>query len=448
MTSAVGGIGGVGANPAPHVSGARPGLGWLRAISPLVIVCASLFLLGGYLRFHRLATPASFLFDENHFVENARNYLVHHADENDHPPLGKLIIAGCIHLLGDQPIGWRFGASLAGVLSVVLAAVTSSRLFRSRDAGWISAGLFAADGFLVSYSRAALLDGFLVLLLLIALAICTRKPTVLTALSGGVTTGAAICVKFSGLGTFVPLGIALALSSRSTRSKFALGGVLSLTAMVTYVALYAWGLRVAMQPATAFDVARETARLYVHHAALTDMKNPWTSGWITWGLPARPILLGLVGEGVTVEALTSLGNPLLWWSSVALAASVVALLAWRGIRSGITPTRPGAAAAHLPAFVAQRGPAVLVLLGAAGGYLAPWVLTHRDSYVYHFLPTYAVLLLLLSGYLSFARNAWPVLVLGFLAAVLVVASFYAPVWSMMPESFEALRLRLFLPGWR
>ena len=443
----MGHVGAIDSRPAPSLHSRRLLSSW-RLVSPVGVICASLLLLGAYLRFRDLSRPASFLFDEHHFVENARNYLVHHADENDHPPLGKLVIAGFMHFLGDRPMVWRLGASIAGALSVALAGLTGSRLFRSRDAGWIAVGLFAADGFLVSYSRAALLDGFLVLLLLIALAICTLKPTLFTAVAGGVIAGAAMCIKFSGVATLVPLGIALALAARSTRSKVALGALLGFVSFLTYVAFYSLGLHIAGQPAGFHDVVSETVRLYVHHAALTEMKNPLTSGWITWVLPARPIMLGLVGQGLDVRALTSLGNPLLWWSSVALGAGVVAVLAWRGVRFGAAPAHASTNAVDLAAFLEQRGRAVLVLLGAAAGYLAPWVLTHRDSYIYHFLPIYSMLLLLLSGYLSFARSTRPSFVVAFLAAVLVVAAFYAPVWSMMPVHFDAMQWRLFLPGWR
>jgi dolichyl-phosphate-mannose--protein O-mannosyl transferase len=82
------------------------------------------------------------------------------------------------------------------------------------------------------------------------------------------------------------------------------------------------------------------------------------------------------------------------------------------------------------------------------GCLAPWALSHRDSYVYHFLPSYTALIILLGGYLGWARGRRPPLVLWFLAVVLVVAALYAPVWSMGPITLDAFRARLFLERWR
>ena len=66
---------------------------------PWVAVCAVLMLLGVVLRVAFVEFPARIVYDESHFVENARNYLAHRADWNDHPPLGKLIIAASMTTL-------------------------------------------------------------------------------------------------------------------------------------------------------------------------------------------------------------------------------------------------------------------------------------------------------------------------------------------------------------
>ncbi len=74
----------------------RPGSGdaWL-----LLGLAAVLIALGVWCRTVGFGFPPTFLFDEHHFVENARNYLNHAADWNDHPPLGKLFIAASIRVL-------------------------------------------------------------------------------------------------------------------------------------------------------------------------------------------------------------------------------------------------------------------------------------------------------------------------------------------------------------
>jgi len=82
----------------PANAGSRLGL------SPLGVVLVCLFGLGMYLRLHYFGVPSTFQFDEHHFVENARRYIDHQTDLNDHPPLGKLMIAFSMRVLGDTPV--------------------------------------------------------------------------------------------------------------------------------------------------------------------------------------------------------------------------------------------------------------------------------------------------------------------------------------------------------
>jgi Dolichyl-phosphate-mannose-protein mannosyltransferase len=55
-------------------------------------LCLGLLCLGVLWRLVELDYPRTFSFDEHHFVSNARNYIAHRADWNDHPPLGKLVL--------------------------------------------------------------------------------------------------------------------------------------------------------------------------------------------------------------------------------------------------------------------------------------------------------------------------------------------------------------------
>src|SRR5581483_4403071 len=73
---------------------------WRRswcALSPTeratTVVLAMMLAGGVVLRLRNIGFPPRFTFDEHHFVPNARRYLVGEADDNDHPPLGKLLIA-------------------------------------------------------------------------------------------------------------------------------------------------------------------------------------------------------------------------------------------------------------------------------------------------------------------------------------------------------------------
>jgi dolichyl-phosphate-mannose--protein O-mannosyl transferase len=427
--------------------------------SPQDLLLACMFGLGIYLRTRAFDVPATFLFDEHHFVDNARNYLAHRLDENDHPPLGKLVIAAFIRILGDRPLGWRAGALVTGFLIVVVAGFAAARLFRSARAGWVAAALIAADGFFIAYSRVALLDGFLVLAAASCLWFCTTSLRLPMAAAAGVAAGAAMSIKFSGVGVLPALLLAIALTSASRPAKAARAGVLVSIALGTYCGSYALGLFVARQPHSVTAVAKDTWRLLLHHAALTEMSNPWSSGWITWAVPVRPILLGETGHTGAVQSLTSLGNLAVWWSAIVLGAAIASVIGWRGLRATLAdhPTSTSHArledpaadrSCRLGAFTAAHGRAVITVLTLSAGLLSPWVLTHRESYLYHFLPVYLGLVVLVAGYAAWVAERRPGLLIAFLAVVLAVAGFYAPVWSMIPLTPRALEARLVLPSWR
>jgi dolichyl-phosphate-mannose-protein mannosyltransferase len=423
-----------------------------RWLSPFCLVAAALIALGAFLRLRAFAFPRTFLFDEHHFVENARNYLAGRADWNDHPPLGKLFIAASILLFGDNPVGWRTPALLCGAVVVAGGGLAAARLFRSCSAGLIAAALLSADGFFISYSRAGLLDGYLAACAVLALVIASRPWTLLAVLGAGLLGGATPSIKFSGGAVLVPLLISLGLAPLTARRRLTLGALVLVLSAATYVVGFAIGLRLTDQPAGPADVVRATQKLLEHHAGLTDMKNPWTSSWPTWAVPTRPLMLGYVGQTGTVRALTSLGNLATWWAAMAVGL----LLGWTVLRRGLSatlvatapPSPPDAGSLHPDGFLRDHGRATLLALSTALAFLAPWVLTRRDSYVYHFLPSYAALVILLAGFLGWCRANRPLVVLGFLVVVLLVAAFYAPLWSFLPISVPALRHRLFLESWR
>jgi len=438
----------------------REGTRFALELTPLVVLCGAMCALGVWLRLHALSFPSSFLFDEHHFVENARNYLAGKPDLNDHPPLGKLVIALSMAALGDYSLAWRLPSLSFGLGSIAVAGLAARRLFDSRRAALLAAAFVAADGFAIAYSRAALLDGYLALCSLLAVLVATTRPSPRYVLLGGLLAGSACSIKFSGVAVFVPLaiGIVTAKGLRDRRESSFLG--LAGVAVVVYVAWYCIGLNLARQPYSPVDALLETKRLYTHHAALTEMKNALVSGWVSWALPTKPILVGYVERLGTVRAMTSLGNIALWWPGVALALVLCWRVLYRGLRATLREKRPDAAVPapasagplasawglDFSGFLEAHGRASLIVLGGAVAFVAPWAISHRDSYIYHFLPAYVLLLTLLAGFV--ARETRTTLVVAFVAVVLVVLAFYAPVWSMFETSSRAVNLRLFLPVWR
>ncbi|HEY5955429.1 MAG TPA: phospholipid carrier-dependent glycosyltransferase [Polyangiaceae bacterium] len=424
-------------------------------VTPLGVMLGGLIAFGIYLRLNDFGYPPHLQFDEHHFVETARGYLKHQPDWNDHPPLGKLLLAAAMKQFGDTPVGFRIPSLIAGFLSIIVGAWAAARLFGSRTAALLAAALLCADGFLIAYSRAALLDGFLTLASLLTLLLVSFELSVPWGIAAGLTLGAAVSVKFSGIAVVLPFLFAIAVSKRDPKTKFSVMGACGIAAAFVYFTSYSIGLGMTDKAHGIADVVADTQRLLRHHAELTDMKNPATSGWITWMLPTRPLLLGISESQGAIRALTTLGNLATWWSAVVLFSLSVATIlrhGWAkvlGEQASIAePNHDSRGAGPVNAFVFEQGRSVMFALLLCVGFLAPWILTHRDSYIYHFLPAYAPLVVLLAGFLSWYEKHRPMHVLGFVAAVVLVAAFYAPLWSYLPMTRDAFDLRLFLRSWR
>lgn len=119
------------------------------------------------------------IFDETYYHHDALALLRHGVEQNCqntdkgfvvHPPLGKWLIAGGIKLFGDNPLGWRFAAAVAGTVSVVILVRLARRLFGSTLLGGFAGLLLTLDGLEFVLSRVALLDIFLMFFELAALA--------------------------------------------------------------------------------------------------------------------------------------------------------------------------------------------------------------------------------------------------------------------------------------
>ena len=386
---------------------------------------------GAAARLFDFGYPNALTWDEPHFVENARNILAGRSDWNDHPSLGKLLIAVGILALGDEGAGWRVVPLLFGLALIALAYALGASAFRSKAAGLYAAGFVAASGFVMAFSKTALLDGMLASVMVAAALALWRARSWRGIMLGAALTGLAVSIKFTGIVLVVPLAW-MTLASSESRPK-ALGvftlGLATLAAV--YVAQFSLGLAFAGDEYGPVDVAKKTVELFRHHVGLDDWENAATSRWYTWFVPLKVVRLHYAREGDVVRALSTKSNPLLWWGvNLAVLWSLVELLRAKW-RDGLASAAPRASAAS--------GRNYLLLMWFLP--LCPWILTERDSYIYHYLPSYAFGLVLFGCLLSTLRN--PKVRFGVVASVTVVFAYCVPVWSKIPLDANSLLHTLF-----
>lgn len=190
--------------------------GWLGG--PLVSRWAPLVLLGLValvglgLRAYRLDSPAEtspgqgFIFDERYYVNAARviagvpinirdAYALAApagADPNaEHPQLAKALIAISIRLLGDNSIGWRASAVLAGVGAMLLLYWFVRTAGGGVGVALVATAIAAVENLWLVSGRIAVLDVYCLPFMLAAAAFYLRRQPVVA----GVLVGAGMCVK-------------------------------------------------------------------------------------------------------------------------------------------------------------------------------------------------------------------------------------------------------------
>ena len=114
------------------------------------------------LRLVLLNAVPSYIFDESYYVPAAHSILANWTDPNvEHPPLVKLVLAGSIALGGDNPITWRLPSVIAGLASIAFFYFIALLLSKEKRFAALCAAFLAFDPLHVLFSRAALLDIFM-----------------------------------------------------------------------------------------------------------------------------------------------------------------------------------------------------------------------------------------------------------------------------------------------
>ena len=412
----------------------------IKRDAPLGLAVLAMLVLGVLLRTHLLGVPEALKWDEVHYVDTARSYVARQYAWNDHPPLGKLIIAGVMATFGDSPVAWRLGPLLFGLANVGLVAWTTLTVFKSRRAAFIAAAFVAADGFFIAYSRAALLDGMIVAFGVAAVTTILRARSVWHVLAAGVFAGCATSCKLNGL-AFVATTTAVCLASHRLRRYTP---VLLGAALLVFYAQCAYALRLTGRSGSVAAVIAENREMVHRHLSYT-VVHPYSSHWYTWFLPLRPFFLRRdVDADGSIRALMTLGNPLLWWAGTAAAIAALVIVIrvgprrlWREISGASAPDAPpGDVGGIFWLLVAWAAPVVF------------WIPSLRDSYLYHYLPSYAFALALLAGFADRLYERHRLLVLIAVLVVADVAIFYAPLSGELPIATDALNARLFFKFWR
>jgi dolichyl-phosphate-mannose-protein mannosyltransferase len=396
---------------------------------------------GAILRIQGLAWPTWFTFDEEPFVKNAQNYALAIADNNDHPPLGKLLISVGMLLFGYNSLGWRFIPLLFGLQSVCLAYWLARGAFHDKRAGLMAAAFVAADGFFISYSRSGLLDGMMISFMLWGMVAALGARTWKGVIAAGILIGFSTSVKWSGAMTAIPAAVGILLMRRVSIFSILWLGIIP----IVHILIWMGALHITGKPSDPVSTWKVIHDLYKHHLDLGHYKNDLSSPWYGWPILMHPIVIKLSTSGLRSRYSSSVGNLLLWTSTTLLVVAIPITTVVVLIRSRFRRYWTELMGSHT-----TRG--ILIMLLGWFSFMAPWLATRgtRGNYTFshYYLPCYAFLLVMLAGMAAHLERKYPRLIMGYIGFALAISLFYAPVWGEFAMTTTAANLRLWFPKWR
>jgi Gpi18-like mannosyltransferase/predicted membrane-bound dolichyl-phosphate-mannose-protein mannosyltransferase len=364
---------------------------WLAIDTILIVV---LLAIAAALRFWNLNHPAELVFDEVHFVGQARHYLHGETFLDPHPPLAKLIIALGIKLFGDVPWAWRLGVATMGTILSGVTYLLGRRMFRSRLAAALAAIFILSDGFFLVDSRIAVID--IVYLTFAAISYllmfrfiqtpdwrARRRIMIFLGISLGLCLGSKLYVPgitfllangFVAFTLMRPEATDIRSTNTTERRQRVAGAVLILGGIsaVFYVACFLphyylgwWG--------GISDLFHYYKDVMWYEKSVSTATHPYASPWWSWPLMLRPVAYWQdFKELGPVATIWGAGNPILWWG-------VIPAMAITAVRAMERPDLSR----------------VFLVIAYLANYVI-WIPIGRILFLYHYMPSVFI------GYLALA----------------------------------------------
>ncbi|RBP16842.1 dolichyl-phosphate-mannose-protein mannosyltransferase [Roseiarcus fermentans] len=328
----------------------------------LAAAAAAVFLLSLAAFLPDIGDPATLTFDETWYVPTARDWLAGAAmGHQEHPPLGKLLIALGMWLAGDNPTGWRAMSAAFGAATVTAVFFWGFGLTgKIGRALWAAALTFFAGAVFVQ-ARIATLDIFLMAFCALALAFFTfsikatsRSRSIAFALAMGVSLGLAGACKWSGFfllfglaSVYLLIGLLRTWGVRFSDpkpsdffSEAAWPGMSPSVAVAAFIAVPLAAYFVAYLPQIVR--AGDLYEFVASHERMRDImsgsspSHPYASRWFTWLWMGRPVWYSFAlrgpnwGPDAPASAIVALVNPVVL--VLGEAAVVLALTRWLRFR--------------------------------------------------------------------------------------------------------------------
>lgn len=426
-----------------------------EALTVLALLGAAAFL-----RFWRLGTPDTYFFDEVYHAFTGREFLHGNplawefsasppqgfAYEWTHPPLAKLFMAGGMLFFGENPFGWRFFSALFGTLSVLMVYLIGKRLFRNEEIAFIAAFLSLFEGLWFVQSRIAMNDAYVVFFILCTIYCMLTERHLLA----GIFFGAALASKWSAVWLVFPMATYLVYRFVQTDAKkrraFTMDALLNVPYFYIAIPLFIYLLSYLPFFLTGHDFRDfwETQKqMYWYHSRLV-ATHPYQSPWDTWPIDQRPVYYYLSPSGDA--KIYNLGNPLIYWFGL----PALAFALWQGVRRLRVRFHSDTGDIAFTGKLTTTEFGLLFVVICYLSFWAPWALSPRIMFSYHYLPALPFLILALGyGIWRLWQAEWgKPAALALTTAIVLTFVYFYPHWAAVAVPGWLEESYYWFPSWR
>jgi predicted membrane-bound dolichyl-phosphate-mannose-protein mannosyltransferase len=330
-----------------------------------------------FTRIFSLSSPSQEYFDEVYHAFTARQML--HGDakawewwnespqgfayEWTHPPFAKLAMVGGMLIFGENSFGWRIPAAVFGTATVFLLYLLTKTLFKDEPLALLTAAVFSLDGLPLALSRIGMNDSYFLFFTLLSLYLYIKDRNFLSS----ICLGLAAASKWSTMWALPIFPVLHFMLRKKIRLSYLWFFVIPpLVYLSTYIPLFTTGHDFSI-----FTGVQQ--QMWWYHTNLR-ATHPFTSPWYTWPFLYKPIWLYTSGEQAGYASnIYAQGNPIVFWFGVIAVCYCV----WR--------------------VLLKKLPILFIVVFSYFVFFAPWALSPRIMFLYHYLPSVPFLSYLYRG---------------------------------------------------
>lgn len=329
-------------------------------------ILIAILIFAAFTRLFRLDYPNNYVFDEVYHAFTAKEYLKGNKEawnpfaspppgvayEWLHPPIAKELMTASMFIFRTTDAwAWRLPGVLLNLLSIYLIFQLGLLLFKNKNIALISAFLFSIEGLVFVQSRTGMNDAHLVAFILLSLVFFLRGKFFLAAIFMGV----AMSTKWPGVFLYA-MYIPLLLYYRKFSKLIYFILIPPLIYLLSYAPYFLLGYKVK----DFIELHKQIWWYQTNLKATHDYSSPWWS----WPLNLYPVWYFVeYHKNGLVSNIFASGNPLLFWIGT---GSLIATI-WD--------------------FIKTRSKSLFILLCGFLIFWAPWAISPRIMFFYHYSPS-------------------------------------------------------------